>query len=92
MNRGHYDQTIFHQVLKDHAILGGGYTTAMKEKPAQRTVHNESNNGLKNVRGTIGMVRRPDVINSATCQFYISSTRRAIVAAAADRRNAMHPA
>ena len=72
VNRGHYDQTIFHQVLKNHAILGGGYAISMKEKPAQRTVHNEANNGLKNVRGTIGMVRRPDVINSTTCQFYIN--------------------
>jgi cyclophilin family peptidyl-prolyl cis-trans isomerase len=72
VNRGQYDQTIFHQVLKDHAILGGGFTPGMKEKPAPRTIHNEANNGLKNVRGTIGMVRRPDVINSATCQLYIN--------------------
>ena len=71
---GHYDQTIFHQVLKDYVVMGGGYTPQGAEKKARPPIFNEADNGLKNVRGAIAMVRQPGVINSATCQFYINVT------------------
>lgn len=73
VNRGHYEQTIFHQVLKDYVVMGGGFTEKLQEKKtADPPVRNEAHNGLKNLRGTIAMVRRPDVIDSSTSQFYIN--------------------
>lgn len=65
----HYDGTIFHDVTKSYAVLGGGYTKDMAQKQERSPVRNEARNGLKNVRGTIAMARKPDVIDSATCQF-----------------------
>ncbi|HEV2971507.1 MAG TPA: peptidylprolyl isomerase [Pirellulales bacterium] len=74
VEQGHYDNTIFHQVLaKPAVILGGGYDTFRKEKPAGLPIRNEAQNGLKNVRGTVGMVRRPDSIDSSTSQFYFNA-------------------
>ena len=72
--RGQYDQTIFHQVLKDpvQIVLGGGYTADLKEKSALTPIRNEAHNGLKNRRGTIAMARRPNNEDSATCQFFIN--------------------
>lgn len=71
--KGFYDQTIFHQVLKNYVILGGGYTAQMTEKTVSpASVRNEARNGRKNVRGTIAMARRPDIIDSATSQFFIN--------------------
>lgn len=68
-----YDQTVFHQVLKNYVVLGGGYTVQMAEKSARpASVRNEARNGRKNVRGTIAMARRPDIIDSATSQFFIN--------------------
>lgn len=73
VNKGHYDQTIFHQVLKDYVMMAGGFTEKLQEKKtADPPVRNEAHNGLKNLRGTIAMVRRPDVIDSSTCQFYLN--------------------
>lgn len=68
----HYDGTIFHQVVRDQLVLGGGYDSEFVEKAADNTVRNEADNGLKNVRGTISMARRPDSIDSGTCQFFIN--------------------
>ena len=65
----HYDGTIFHDVGKGYAVLGGGYTKDMTLKKERPPIRNEALNGLKNVRGTIAMVRKPDIIDSATCQF-----------------------
>ena len=65
----YYDGTIFHDVTKGYAVLGGGYTKDMAQKQERSPVRNEAHNGLKNVRGTIAMVRKPDVIDSATSQF-----------------------
>ena len=70
--RNQYNDTIIHEVYRDHAILGGGYTVDRKEVPARRTVRCEADRGLKNVRGTIGLFRQPDRIDSAKCQFYIN--------------------
>jgi peptidyl-prolyl cis-trans isomerase B (cyclophilin B) len=73
-DKGHYDNTLVHQVLtKPAVILGGGFDTFQKEKPAGPPIRNEAHNGLKNVRGTIGMSRSPDSIDSSTSQFYINS-------------------
>lgn len=72
--RGHYDLTIFHQVLKGslQIVLGGGYTADLKEKASRTPIRNEAHNGLKNRRGTIAMARRPNDEDSASCQFYIN--------------------
>jgi cyclophilin family peptidyl-prolyl cis-trans isomerase len=69
---GHYDQTIIHQVYKGQGFLAGGYGASGLEKPGRTPVRNEAHNGLKNRRGTISMVRLPDAIDSATCQFFIN--------------------
>jgi cyclophilin family peptidyl-prolyl cis-trans isomerase len=72
---GHYNQTIFHQVLKDYVIMGGAYTEALVEKKAHPSIRNEAQRcALKNVAGTISMVRKPDTQDSATCQFFINVT------------------
>jgi len=68
----HYDNTIFHQVLKDYVVLGGGYTPELVKKETSGTIFNEADNGLKNVRGTIAMARQPDGIDSATGQFFFN--------------------
>ncbi len=70
---GHYDQTIFHQVLKDYVIMGGAYTVDLVEKRTHPPIRNEAQKcALRNVAGTIAMVRRPDAPDSATCQFFIN--------------------
>ena len=70
----HYDQTIFHQVLKDypHIVLGGAYTTDLAEKKARTPIRNEAHNGLKNRRATIAMARLPNHQDTATCHFFIN--------------------
>lgn len=71
---GHYDQTIFHQVIKDHpkVVLGGAFTADGTEKPANPPIINEAHSGLKNTRGTLAMARRPDAVDSATCHFFFN--------------------
>ncbi len=68
---GHYDETIFHRVIGNFMIQGGGFTENMAKKNAKRTVKNEANNGLKNKRGTIAMARTGDP-HSAGAQFFIN--------------------
>jgi cyclophilin family peptidyl-prolyl cis-trans isomerase len=67
-----YDQTIIHRVDKGKGILGGGYNTKLVAKPVRTPIYNEADNGLKNARGTIAMIRQPDAIHSATSQFFIN--------------------
>ena len=76
VKKGHYDGTIFHRVIPTFMIQGGGYTGGyegkeLEQKPTDAPIQNESQNGLKNVRGSIAMARTGDP-NSATSQFFIN--------------------
>jgi len=68
---GHYNGTVFHRVIPTFMIQGGGFTADMTEKPTRGTIPLESQNGLKNERGSIAMARRGDP-NSASAQFFIN--------------------
>lgn len=71
VDEGFYKNTIFHRVIPGFMIQGGGMDARMNEKPTHEPVANESDNGLKNGRGSIAMARTPDP-HSATSQFYIN--------------------
>jgi cyclophilin family peptidyl-prolyl cis-trans isomerase len=68
---GFYDGTIFHRVIPNFVIQGGGFTPDMTQKATRPSIKNEAANGLKNDRGTLSMART-NVIDSATSQFFIN--------------------
>ena len=68
---GYYNDTIFHRVIKDFMIQGGGFTPDMQQKKTKPPIKNEASNGLRNNRGTIAMART-NAPDSATSQFFIN--------------------
>ena len=71
VDEGHYDGTVFHRVIPNFMIQGGGFTDALEEKPTREPIVNESKNKLHNTRGTLAMARTNDP-DSATAQFFIN--------------------
>jgi len=78
-NDGFYTGTIFHRVMKDFMIQGGGFDeSGQQKKPTYAPIQNEAENGLKNVRGSLAMART-DEVNSATSQFFINHADNAFL-------------
>ena len=81
-NDGFYDGTVFHRVINNFMIQGGGFDTDLKRKQTGPAIKNEADNGLRNERGTISMART-QVVDSATSQFFINLKDNAFL----DHRN-----
>jgi peptidyl-prolyl cis-trans isomerase B (cyclophilin B) len=71
VNKGHYDNTIFHRVIPGFMVQGGGMEPGMNQKSCDAPIQNEANNGLKNNNYTVAMARTGDP-HSATAQFFIN--------------------
>jgi len=79
---GHYNGTIFHRVIEDFMIQGGGLDAGMNVLPTGAPIQNEADNGLRNLEGAVSMARTPDP-HSARAQFFINTTDNAFL----DHRN-----
>lgn len=71
VDSGFYNDTIFHRVIADFMLQGGGFTKDMNQKPTMPPIKNEAKNGLKNERGTLSMARTA-AVDSATSQFFVN--------------------
>lgn len=72
INDGFYDGTLFHRVIDNFIVQGGGFERGLTQKATRPPIRNESATGLHNKRGTIAMARLPDDPDSATSQFFIN--------------------
>jgi len=70
---GFYNKTLFHRVVHDFVIQGGGFSSGMIQKTTRPPIVNEAKTGLRNARGTVALARLPDDPDTATAQFFINT-------------------